>query len=102
MKAQLESTKKSDNPQPRIDQGDRVRVIIKKKFAKGYMPDWSEEVYTVCNRVFRDETTLGRLASAAVTERQVMYVLEDPDNTRQTAKKGMFTRSDLLLVRKAN
>ena len=102
VKAQLESIKKTDNPQPRIDQGDRVRVIIKKKFAKGYMPDWSEKVYTVRNRLFRDETTFEHLASAAVTERQAMYVLEDPDNTLPAAKKGMFTRSDLLLVRKAN
>ena len=49
VKAQLESIRKTDNPQPRIDQGDKVRVIIKKKFAKGYKPDWSEEVYTVRN-----------------------------------------------------
>ena len=102
VKARLESIRKSDNPQPRINQGDKVRVVIKKKFAKGYMPDWSEEVYTVSNRVFRDETTLVRLASAAVTERQAMYVLEDPDDTLPTAKKGMFARSELLLVRKAN
>jgi hypothetical protein len=102
VKARLESIRKSDNPQPRINQGDKVRVVIKKKFAKGYMPDWSEEVYTVSNRVFRDETTLGRLASAAVTERQAMYGLEDPNGTLPTAKKGMFARSELLLVRKAN
>ena len=102
VKARLESIRKSDNPQPRIDKGDRVRVIIKKKFAKGYMPDWSEEVYTVSNRMFRDEATLARLASAAVTERQAMYVLEDPNGTLPTAKKGMFARSELLLVRKAN
>ncbi|MFM7978319.1 MAG: hypothetical protein ACKPKO_03305, partial [Candidatus Fonsibacter sp.] len=47
VKEQLESIIKSDNPQPRIDQGDKVRVIFKKKFEKGYMPDWSDEVYTV-------------------------------------------------------
>ncbi|MFM7990519.1 MAG: hypothetical protein ACKPKO_65490, partial [Candidatus Fonsibacter sp.] len=46
-KEQLESIRKTDNPQPRIDQGDKVRVIFKKKFGKGYMPDWSDEVYTV-------------------------------------------------------
>ena len=31
VKAQLESIRKTDNPQPRIDQGDKVRVIFKKK-----------------------------------------------------------------------
>ena len=102
VKARLESIKKSDNPQPRIDQGDRVRVIIKKKVAKGYMPDWSEKVYTVRNRLFRDETTFEFASSLPVTERQVMYVLEDPNDTLPTAKKGMFARSELLLVRKAN
>ena len=44
---QLESINKNDNPQPRIDEGDQVRVVVKKKFEKGYMPDWSDEVYTV-------------------------------------------------------
>ena len=44
---QLESISKNDNPQPRIDEGDQVRVVVKKKFEKGYMPDWSDEVYTV-------------------------------------------------------
>jgi hypothetical protein len=102
VKAQLESIKKTDNPQPRIDQGDKARVIINKKFEKGYMPDWSEEVYTVRSRLYRNETTLDRLASLPVTERQVMYVLEDPSDTLPTAKKGMFARSELLLVRKAN
>lgn len=27
--------------------GGGVKVIIQKKFEKGYMPDWSDEVYTV-------------------------------------------------------
>ena len=47
VKTQLESIRKSDNPQPRIEAGDKVRVLIKKKFEKGYMPDWSDEIYTV-------------------------------------------------------
>jgi len=54
------------------------------------------------NRMLRDETTFEYLASAAATERQAMYVLEDPNGTLPTAKKGMFARSELLLVRKAN
>ena len=47
VKTQLESIKKTDNPQPRIEAGDTVRVVVKKKFEKGYMPDWSDEIYTV-------------------------------------------------------
>ena len=47
VKTQLESIRKTDNPQPRIAEGDKVRVVIKKNFEKGYMPDWSDEVYTV-------------------------------------------------------
>ncbi|MFM7984227.1 MAG: hypothetical protein ACKPKO_33385, partial [Candidatus Fonsibacter sp.] len=35
VQTQLESIRKSDNPQLRIDQGDNVRVIIKNKFEKG-------------------------------------------------------------------
>ena len=47
VKRQLESIRKTDNPQPRIAARDKVRVVIKKKFENGYMPDWSDEVYTV-------------------------------------------------------
>ena len=47
VKEQLESIRRTDNPQARIAEGDKVRVIIKKKFEKGYMPDWSDEIYTV-------------------------------------------------------
>ena len=46
-KTQLESIKKTDNPQPRIEAGDKVRVVVEQKFEKGYMPDWSDEIYTV-------------------------------------------------------
>jgi len=47
VKTNLESIRKMDNNQPRLDAGDKVRVILKKKFEKGYAPDWSEQVYTV-------------------------------------------------------
>ena len=47
MKTQLESIRNTDNQQPRIAEGDNVRVVINKKFKKGYMPDWSDEVYAV-------------------------------------------------------
>ncbi len=47
VKTDLESVRKSGNPQPRIERGDKVRVIVNNKFEKGYMPDWSDEVYTV-------------------------------------------------------
>ena len=56
VKTQLESIKKSDNPQPRIEAGDKVRVVVKKKFEKGYMPDWSDEIYTV-QSVSKENTT---------------------------------------------
>ena len=56
VKEQLESIRKTDNQQPRIEAGDNVKVIIKKKFEKGYMPDWSDEVYTV-QSVSKEKTT---------------------------------------------
>ena len=104
MKTELESIRKTDNPQPRIDQGDKVRVIVKKKFEKGYMPDWSDEVYTV------ETVSKGRgqapmthiLSHQPIIDRQAMYLLRDPNNTLNKYKKRMFMRSELLLVRKAN
>ena len=56
VKTQLESIRKTDNPQPRLKEGDKVKVVIKKKFEKGYMPDWSDEVYTV-QSVSKENTT---------------------------------------------
>ncbi|MFM7985975.1 MAG: hypothetical protein ACKPKO_42335, partial [Candidatus Fonsibacter sp.] len=95
VKAQLESIGKTDNPQPRIDQGDKVRVILKKKFEKGYMPDWSDEVYTV------ESVSKGR-DQAPLTHIQAVYILRDPRNTLNKYKNRAFTRNELLLVHKAN
>ena len=35
VKTQLESTRKTDSPHPRLDPRYKVRVIVKKKFEKG-------------------------------------------------------------------
>ena len=104
VKTQLESIRKSDNPQPRIDQGDKVRVIVKKKFEKGYMPDWSDEVYTVETvSKGRDQAPMTHILShQPIIDRQAMYLLRDPNNTLNKYKKRMFMRSELLLVQKAN
>ena len=101
VKTQLESIRKSDNPQPRIEAGDKVRVIIKKKFEKGYMPDWSDELYTV-QSIFKgkDKAPIDRIALQPVIERQAMYRLRDPNNTLSKYKNGMYSRSELLLVKK--
>ena len=102
VKTHLESIRKSDNPQPRIVEGDKVRVVVKKKFEKGYMPDWSDEVYTVQSvSKGRNEAPLTHISYQPIIDRQAMYQLRDPNNTLNNYKKGMFTRSELLLVQKA-
>ena len=79
---QLESIRKSDNTQPRIDEGDRVRVVIKKKFEKGYMPDWSDEVYTVQSvSKGRNEAPITHISYQPIIDRQAMYQLRTPTNT---------------------
>ena len=101
VKTQVESIRKTDNPQPRIEAGDKVRVIIKKKFEKGYMPDWSDEVYTVQSvSKGKDDEAFDHIAQGPIIERQALYQLRDPNNTLSSFKKGMFMRSDLLLVKK--
>ena len=47
VKTNLEAIRKSNNPQPTIDVGDEVRVMMKKKFDKNYIPNWSDKVYVV-------------------------------------------------------
>jgi hypothetical protein len=102
VKEQLESIRKTDNPQARIAEGDKVRVIIKKKFEKGYMPDWSDEVYTVQNvSKGKDNEAFTHISQGPIIERQALYQLRDPNNTLSSYKKGMFMRSKLLLVKKA-
>ena len=99
VKTQFESIRKSDNPQPRIEAGDKVRVIIKKKFEKGYMPDWSDELYTVQNvSKGKDNAPFDRIAYQPIIDRQAMYRLRDPNNTLNKYKNGLYSRSELLLV----
>ena len=73
-----------------------------KKVEKRYTPDWSDKVYTVRSKLLRNSTTLDRLASLPVTERQTMYVLDGPLDTLSATKKGMYARNELLLVQKAH
>ena len=101
VKTQLESIRKSDNSQPRIVEGDKVRVVVKKKFEKGYMPDWSDEVYTVQSVLKgHNQAPLTHISYQPLNDRQAMYQLRDPNNTLNNNKKGMFTRSEPLLVKK--
>ena len=82
VKEHLESIRKTDNPQPRIKAGDKVRVIIKKKFEKGYMPDWSDEVYTVQSvSKGKDDEDIDHISQGPIIERQALYQLRDPNNT---------------------
>ena len=102
VKGQLESNSKTDNPQPRIAEGDNVKVVINKKFEKGYVPDWSGEVYTVQSvSKGRNEAPLTHISYQPIIDRQAMYQLRDPNNTLNKYKNGMFTRNELLLVQKA-
>ena len=44
----LQNNAKKDRKYPKINEGDMVRVNIKKnKFAKGHEPNWSRERYKV-------------------------------------------------------
>ena len=45
----INTSKKINYKDPKFEVGDRVRIISKCKniFAKGYMPNWSEEVFVI-------------------------------------------------------
>ena len=103
MKEQLESINKTDNPQARIADGDKVKVIIKKRFEKGYMPDWSNEIYTVQSvSKGKDNEAFTHISQGPIIERQALYQLRDPNNTLNSYKKRMCMRSELLLVKKGH
>ena len=105
MKTQLESISKTDDQKPRIAEGDKVSVVIKKKFKnkRGSMPDWSDEVYTVQSvSKGRNKAPLTHISYQPIINRQAMYLLRDLNNTLNNNKNGMFTRNELLLVQKAH
>ena len=58
MKETLEANREGNNPQPRLEEGDKVKTRLKKKFEKGYKPDWSEKLYTVASRIPRNAARL--------------------------------------------
>ncbi|MFM7987487.1 MAG: hypothetical protein ACKPKO_50060, partial [Candidatus Fonsibacter sp.] len=69
MKAQLESIRKTDNPQSRIEPGDKVRVIVKKKFEKGYMAYTVESVSKG-----RNEAPMTHISHQPIIDRQAMHL----------------------------
>ena len=94
VKTNLESIRKMDNNQPRLDAGDKVRVILKKKFEKGYAPNWSDRIFTVRERVEGNHAPVGD-----VVDKQIQYTIADPTGTLPTYKKK-YMRDELLLVKK--
>ena len=65
VKTNLQGIRKLNNPQPTINKGDEVRVMVKKRFDKNYVPDWSDKTYKVdekkeWNHLFlRDDEPIG-------------------------------------------
>ena len=97
VKTNLEAIRRTDNPQPRLQVGDKVRRIMKKKHEKGYVPDWSEQVYTV--KELKDGNVSRYLGDTVKPE--TYYVLEDTIPKTLPSFKRSFQRSELLLVKKA-
>jgi hypothetical protein len=119
VKTNLESVRRSSNPQPRIQVGDKVRVIKKKaNFEKSYVPNYTEELFTVEELVkpnFTPEDVKEKVKNKGkkkteeaiqepakekdVFNPQVQYKLSDPNNKLPHYKKT-FMRSELLLTNK--
>jgi hypothetical protein len=95
VKTNLESIRKMDNPQPIIKKGDEVRVMIKKKFDKSYVPDWSNKTYKVKEK---GEMNHALLEDDRPVDPQVMYKLDDPPRPLSNYKTR-FMRHELLRVK---
>ena len=96
VKTNLESIRKSDNPQDIINVGDEVRVMIKKKFDKSYVPNWTDKTYKVTRK---QEWNHVYLEDDNPKDPQTMYQLDDPTNDLPRYKER-FMRHELLLVKK--
>ena len=66
------------------------------------MPDWSDEVYTVRDRMYRNDAPLSQLGNAPVLDRQAMYVLDDPHHTLSSAKKACISAASCCWFKKAH
>ena len=95
VKTNLESIRKMDNPQPIINVGDEVRVMVKKKFDKSYVPDWSDKTYKVKEK---KEMNHALLEDDRPVDPQVMYKLHDPPRPLSNYKTR-FMRHELLRVK---
>jgi hypothetical protein len=95
VKTNLEAIRKSNNQQPTIDVGDEVRVMVKKKIDKNYIPDWSDKVYVV-----KDKKEWNHVIGHddVPVDPQTMYSLVDPPRPLSNYKKRFF-RSELLRVK---
>ena len=91
-KTNLEAIRKMNNPQPTIKVGDQVRVMVKKKFDKSYVPSWSENLYNVKVKKEGNYT----LFEDAPVDPQKMHQLEDGPYSRF---KKRFMRHELLKVK---
>ena len=95
VKTNLESIRKSDNPQPVIKKGDEVRVMVKKKFDKSYVPNWTDKTYKV---TAKQEWNHVYLHDDTPKDPQTMYGINDPDNDLPRYK-DRFMRHELLRVK---
>ena len=86
VKTNLESIRKSDNPQPVINIGDDVRVMVKKRFDKSYVPDWTEKLYKVTKK---QEWNHVCLHDDQPDDPQTMYELSDPAKDLPGYKKTL-------------
>jgi hypothetical protein len=97
VKTNLEAARKMDNPQERIHVGDQVRVMVKKRFDKSYVPNWTEKLYKV-DRV-KEWNHPDLPWQLHPHDPQVKYKLADPDK-ELPRYKDLFMRHELLLVKK--
>lgn len=97
VKMNLEAVRKMDNPQDKIHVGDQVRVMVKKKFDKSYVPDWTDKLYKVEKVKAWNHPDLPWQLHPH--DPQVKYYLEDP-NKDLPRYKPLFMRHELLLTKK--
>ena len=93
VKTNLESIRKLNNPQPTINKGDEVRVMVKKKFDEKYVPDVSGKTYKVDEK---KEWNHLFLHDNEPVDPQTMYSLRDPPYSHY---KKRFMRHELLRVK---
>jgi len=88
-------------PKPKFSVGDKVRTTKKTLFEKGYLPRWTEEIFTVSKVLYTDSIAY-RISDLSGEEIQGSFYEQEQQKSKQKiyrVEKVIRKRGDKVLVK---